>query len=234
MRLRLERQKDLLLAHNAQALIAEMNIAGIELDLPRERIEHVVPQSRRGKISGQVPLADGKLSLDPRDVRSASATITVDLSKLSIDSAPPTGEELSGTPDALAQQWLELGPGVAEERRAQFANARFELASLDNLSTTFLELGATRKPSALRATAVGTLLLHGFRAPLRAEVRVTPTGADRLSIHSVGALVIALAPHDIAPRGPAGVVDALGAARAADWVGKVVRVEFELVASASK
>jgi hypothetical protein len=195
---------------------------------------------RKGKLSGRVPLAQGQLRLDPRDLPTASARIDFDLTRISIETAAPDDMELGGvSPNVLAQQWLELGAQVPAERRAQFENARFELASLDNLSSSFLEPGSARKPNPVRATAVGTLLLHGFRAPLRSEVRVSalesPPGAPaRLSIRSASALVIPLTPHDITARDAAGIVDALGAGRATDWVGKSARVEFELVAEADE
>jgi hypothetical protein len=191
---------------------------------------------RKGKISGRAPLSRGQLRLDPRDLQSASASAEVDLSRLSIETDASEAAELGGVaPTTLALQWLELGSLVPSERRAQFASARFELASVENLSSKFLELGSARKPSALRATAVGTLLLHGFRAPLRVEVllgvtRSSPSAPERLSIRSVGGLVVPLAPHDITARDAAGIVDALGRARSADWVGKSARIDFELVA----
>ena len=198
-------------------------------------------QGRKGKLSGHLPLSEGKLRLDPRDLSTATASIDADLSKLEIDTAPDALLEsapLGGSsPSAVAQQWLELGPAVAPERRAQFSQARFELASVEGLSSPLLDLAATQKPAHLRATAVGTLLIHGFRAPIRADVllqplKTAPGAASRLSIRSAGALVLALAPHDITARGPSGIADALAMARASDWVGKTARIEFELLAEA--
>jgi hypothetical protein len=194
---------------------------------------------RKGKVSGHVPLGEGKLRLDPRDLKSASASIDVDLTKLSIDAEQlPEGVELSGSsPAAIALQWLELGPAVPAERRAELANARFELASVEDLSAPFIELDARRKGGHVRALAVGTLLIHGFRAPVRASVlleplKTLPGAAPRLSIRSAAALVVPLAPHDIGARSPSGTADALGTARAADWVGRNVRIEFGLIAEA--
>lgn len=184
---------------------------------------------RKGKIDGHVPLARGELELDPRDLKQTRASFDVDLTQLSIDTPPPEG---LGSATELALAWLELGPGVPAERRAPYATARFELVSLENLVPPYLDLGA--KQAASRATAVGTLLIHGFRAPVRVEVVLRATGPERVSIQSVSALVVALAPHDITARDSSGVVDALGAARAADWVGKTARVEFELVGQAVK
>jgi polyisoprenoid-binding protein YceI len=188
------------------------------------------------KLNGHLPLASGELHIDPRDLQQTQANLTVDLTKLSIDTPPPSGLELgASSPDALALQWLELGPQVPAERRAQFTPARFELHALENLSSTILLGGG--KSGAVRAAAIGTLLIHGFRAPVRVEVslRKLPASSDpeRVSIRSVGALVVSLVPHDITARDAAGVVDALGAARAADWVGKTAHVQFELVAQAT-
>jgi polyisoprenoid-binding protein YceI len=192
---------------------------------------------RKGKISGRAPVSGGKLSLDPHDLKNASGDVEVDLTKLGIDDAAvPEGIQLSGSASTVAQQWLELGEAVASERRAQFGTARFDLTGTDNLSLSGLDFGAAH-PRRSRATAVGTLLIHGFKEPVRAEVWLEPlpprSGSPvRLSIRSAAALVIALAPHDITARGPSGIVDALAMARSAEYVGKSVRVEFELVAEA--
>lgn len=200
---------------------------------------HFTVPGRKGKVSGRVPLIEGALELDPRDLKSANASIEVDLTKLSIDAdSLPDDLALGGrSPTELALQWLELGPGVAAERRDQLSKARFELSSLDALSAAALDLGAPRAHNRVRATVVGSLLLHGFRAPIRCDVLLEPlkvaTGArPRLSIRSAGALVVPLGPHDITARGPGGVADALAMAHAADWVGKNARIEFELLAEA--
>jgi hypothetical protein len=196
-------------------------------------------QGKKGKVSGRLALdlAHATLRLDPRDLKNTSASLDVDLTKLSIDAeALPEDVELGGgTPSALALQWLELGADVAPERRRELGRARFELASVET-SATALNLGA-RRPQSVRATVVGTLLLHGFRAPVRTDVVLTPlegpAGAPlRLSIRSAGALVVALAPHGIVARGPSGITDALALARSASWVGKQAKVDFELLAEA--
>jgi len=193
---------------------------------------------KKGKITGHIPVARGELRIDPRDLKQTRAELEVDLTRLVVETSAPDDFALgASTPTARALEWLELGGQVPAERRAQFATARYELHSLENLSSSFLGVGSKAAP--VRAAAVGTLLLHGFRAPVRAEVQlrtVAPNQArERVSIRSVSALVVPLGPHEITARDPSGVVDALGAAHAADWVGKTARVEFELIAeSASK
>jgi hypothetical protein len=86
----------------------------------------------------------------------------------------------------------------------------------------------------VRLSAVGTLLLHGFRAPVELNLSVTPEAAagrsPTLAIRSTSPLVLPLGPHDISARGPSGVVDAVASAHAVDWLGKSVRLELKLLA----
>jgi hypothetical protein len=227
------------LAHPSASADAEVSGARLTFHfVTGSSVRFSVP-GRKAKVSGRVPLADGTLQLNPRDLKSASARVDVDLGQLTIEEdALPEGLELGGsTPTALALQWLELGPEVAPERRSAVSKARFELTGIDALSAPLLDFGATRTNTQVRATAVGTLLIHGFRAPVRVELLLAPLSTEpgaprRLSIRSASALVLALAPHDITARGPSGIFDALGAARAAAWIGKNARVEFDLVAEA--
>lgn len=206
---------------------------------------HFSPESRvrfsllgkKGRLSGSVPVQGGSLELDPRDLTHSSASLTVDLTTLVLDDANlPEGMALGGSPSAVAQQWLELGSEVAAEKREQFRVARFELSSVEGWSGAPLDFSGRRRVS-LRATAVGTLLLHGFRAPVRAELSLTPQAADpagapagKLSIRSASPLVLPLAPHDISARSPSGMVDAAATARAVDFIGKNARIELELLA----
>lgn len=198
--------------------------------------------SRKAKLSGNLPLTRGELQLDPHELKSAQANLEADLSRITLDesSLPHNGSAPSGESRARALNWLELGAEVPEERRAQFARSRFELAALENVSSPVLDVrAAPGRAGQVRATAVGTLLLHGYRAPVRAEVLLqtltkAPNGSVRLSIRSAAPLVLPLAPHDIVARGPSGMADPLQTARAADVVGAHVHIEFELVAEARK
>ena len=196
---------------------------------------------RKAKLSGRVSVAGGGLRLDPRDLTSANASVDVDLTTLSIDadSLREVTELGGGSPSALAQQWLELGPQVAPEKRRELSIGRFELSSVETSSSPGLDWGAAHAKNHVRARVVGTLLLHGFRAPVVTDIVLSPLETSpgtprRLSIRSQGALVVALAPHDIRARGPSGIADALATARSADWVGKSARIEFELVAEADR
>jgi hypothetical protein len=203
------------------------------------RIRFSLP-TRKAKLAGEVPLAEGKLRLDLGNLEASKASISADLTRIAIadDSLPTEAEALPGSPSALALNWLELGPEVAAEKRSQFTLARFELVSIENLSKPSLDLEVSKRTTPVRATAVGTLLVHGYRAPVRAEVWLSPLPPSpshpvRLSIRSATPLVLPLAPHDIVARGASGMPDALQMARAADVVGKNARIELELVAESS-
>jgi hypothetical protein len=200
------------------------------------RIRFTVP-GKRAKLSGRVTVAQGSLRVDPHDLTTARANIDVDLTTLSIDadSVPENAPLAAESPTALALRWLELGAEVTPERRRELGLARFELTSVESSSATSIDLSPPRAKSPVRATILGTLLIHGFRAPVRCDVALQPLegapGAPlRFSIRSHGSLVVGLPAHDIIARGPSGIADSLSMARSVEWVGKTARVELELVA----
>jgi hypothetical protein len=206
--------------------------------LPESSIRFSVP-TRRARPAGSVALREGSIELDPRDLARTKAALDFDLTRLVIDAASlPDAEDLGGAdPSALALQWLELGADVPAERRAQYAHARFELSAIEDIVGT-LDLDSVKPSARSSATAVGSLLLHGFRAPIRTRVVLQarePAFAGqrrRLAIRSLEPVVLSLAAYDILARGASGVNDAALTARLADRVGKNARVEFELLAEA--
>jgi hypothetical protein len=202
---------------------------------PESTVRFSVP-GKRAKVAGQVPVKGGTLRLDPLDLKTAAARLEVDLTQLSIDEStvPSEGEASATTPSETAREWLELGAEVPPEKRNQFGLARFELASVEGVSATALDFGANGK-GRVRVSAVGTLLLHGFRAPVRAELVLTamegsPGAPRKISIRSATPLVLDLVPHDVVARGRTGVVDTLALGRSAEWIGKRAHIQVELVA----
>lgn len=191
------------------------------------RVRFSIP-GKKGKVSGHFTGAQGTLELDPQEIKNTRASLDVDLTTLEIDTEVPPGVDLGGPPAVVGLQWLELGPDVPAERREQFKTARFELSGLEGPSPS--EVALRRRTGFTRVTAVGTLRLHGFRAPVRLELHVSGGGSQPLSIRSGSPLVVPLAPHDVTARGPSGITDALGAARAAPWIGKSAEVQLELFA----
>lgn len=204
--------------------------------LPESSFRFSVP-TRRTRPAGRVALQGGTIDLDPRDLSRTKATLDFDLTRLSVDpDSLPQGAELDGAePSALALQWLELGAGVPAERREQYAKAHFELSAVEDVSGP-LDLDASKTAARVSATAVGSLLLHGFRAPVRTRVQLQPQkpagleAARRVTIRSLDPVVLSLPAHDILARSASGVNDAALTARLADVIGKSARVEFELIA----
>lgn len=205
--------------------------------LPESSVRFSLP-STKADPTGQLPVVEGKLELDPADLPSTRGYLEADLLRLALDPAslpPETGLDAQSAGE-LALQWLELGSSVPPERRQQLSRARFELTAIEGLSATSLELDA-RRSSRVRATAIGSLLLHGFRAPVRVEVSVqalprSPDGPLRVSIRSIKALVLPLDPHDVAPRDASGFGQA-SQTRFAGKPGRSAKITFELVAEAS-
>jgi polyisoprenoid-binding protein YceI len=195
---------------------------------PESRVRFSIP-GKRGKVSGHFTGAQGTLELDPREPKNTRASLDVDLTTLVIDTEVPPGVELGGSPAVIGLQWLELGVDVPAERREQYKTARFELSSVEGPSPSAVAL--RRRTGFTPVTAVGTLRLHGFRAPVRLELQVSGGGSQPLSIRSGSPVVVPLAPHDVTARGSSGITDALGAARAAPWIGKSAEVELELFAA---
>jgi hypothetical protein len=204
--------------------------------LDESSIRFSVP-TRRARPAGTLALQRGSIELDPRDLSRTKAALDFDLTRLNVDAdSLPAGAELGGAePRVLALQWLELGSGVPAERREQFSKAHFELSAVEDVSGP-LDLDAGKSGAHVSAIAIGSLLLHGFRAPVRTRVQLQarrPAETDsprRLTIRSLEPVVLSLAAHDILARSASGVNDAALTARLSDVIGKSARVEFELVA----
>lgn len=203
--------------------------------LPESSVRFSLP-SAKANPSGQLPIVDGRLELAPADLASTRGYLEADLLKLAIDPAslPPEAGLDAQSASELARQWLELGSQVPLEHRQQLTRARFELTAIEGLSATSLDLYG--RGSRVRATAIGSLLLHGFRAPVRVEVSVEvlprgPGSPIRVSIRSIKALVLPLEPHDVAPRDASGVAEA-SQTRFPGKPGKSAKITFELLAEA--
>jgi hypothetical protein len=184
---------------------------------------------KRAKVSGSVPLQSGNLELYPLNLSKSRALLGFDLTRISASADNPDyADGAAATTSAL--EWLELGSGVDDTRRDQFRRAVFELSAIEDV-TGPLDLGSTK---AMSVTVVGSIFLHGFRAPVRSRVQLQPlkTNSDeprRLAIRSLQPVVLSLEAHDIVFRNSAGVSDAAQTGRATGVVGKSVRVEFDMV-----
>jgi hypothetical protein len=203
---------------------------------PDSRVSFHVP-GRRATLRGTVPLAGGSLSLDFSDLSRSKATLHADLMALELDEAtlPPDAgiESASASASASARQWLELGAQVPEEQRQFFGRATFELVSAEPVGAgTSARADGTSKYA---ADVVGTLLVHGFRAPVRARVELetrpgATEGAPTVTIRTRSPLVVSLPAHDVTARDAAGVPLPLEAARLSAGMGREARIEAELTA----
>jgi hypothetical protein len=163
------------LANPSASAGAELASGPLRFDvLADSSIRFSVP-TRRAKIGGSVPVSSGSLELDPRDLSRTKSSLSFDLTRVVIapDSLPRDLELGGAEPSTLALQWLELGADVASERKLQSGQARFELSALED-ATGDLDLGSNKPSARATATAVGSLLLHGFRAPVRTRVVLQP------------------------------------------------------------
>jgi hypothetical protein len=202
--------------------------------LVSSRVDFELPGKRatpKGKLSG----GTGELDVDLDDLSHTTGRIAFDLSSIELTGS----DELIDAPNtARALDWLELGTGVAVERRDTLRKALFELTSLDagHLVVAPSEARTTRRRELVSQWAVkGELSLHGIRAAESAEVTLTlvpapePSGPPaELLIRSRRPLVVELGTHEIRPRDGHGAQVSKAQAVLGDGVGREAKVSFEL------
>jgi hypothetical protein len=186
------------LAHPPASALASTDAA-----LPTTRYV-LAPQSvirfelstKRGKVQGRITKLSGELTVVLGALAQSRGQVRVDLSSLALDD------------DANSATWLgrvqsALGGGDA----GGAANATFDLTGFDDVSPEAIEPARAADggtpPRKARGTAVGNLLLNGFRVqkrqPLEAEFsfgsdRTVPT---KLAIRSRTPLVVSLETHEL-------------------------------------
>jgi hypothetical protein len=160
--------------------------------------------SRHGALHGSLTRVSGELSVSLADLASSRGQVRVDLSSLTLSQ---DGNSDDSTLLARAKGALGIGDFGSPP------TASFELSSLEDVAPALLEPAPDRDGGAAftrkaRATAVGNLLLHGFRvlrrAPLEAEFsfdrdRNVPS---TLVIRSRAPFVVSLETHEIRARDP--------------------------------
>lgn len=164
--------------------------------------------TKRGALSGAVTRVSGELKLDLSNLSQSRGVVRADLGSL----------ELHASRDAMGSdtELLERARAALELTSDAGANAlaSFDLTSVEDASPELIEPAPERDASATpfnrRAhfTAVGDLLLHGFRvirrAPLAAEfVFATDRQVPQsVLIRSRAPFVISLETHAIMARAP--------------------------------
>lgn len=135
----------------------------------RSSIRFELP-TKRGALRGAITRVSGELDVDLSDLSRSRGLVRADLGSLSIH---------AGTQDsdpallARAQAALELSP----DANAPAVFASFDLTSVEDAAPTQVEPAPeadSRTPFSRRAqlTAIGNLLLHGFRVARRAPLEV--------------------------------------------------------------
>jgi hypothetical protein len=169
----------------------------------QSRIDFDVP-SKQGALRGSFTHVGGELRVDPSDLSRSRGHIQVDLGSLHLSA---DGKADAAALLAHAQHALGVGEGQGE------ASASFDVNALEEVSPAELEPapeGDAGVPSVrhARATAVGDLLLHGFRVtrrvPLVADFSFT---LDRrvpasIVIRSRAPFPVSLETHDIQGSAP--------------------------------
>jgi len=160
--------------------------------------------TKRGALSGSVTRVSGELRVDLADLTQSRGMIRADLDSLSIHAGSGDGDTALL---ARARAALEL----SSDPRAPVAFASFDLTSVESDSPTQpAQIGPLSKRDAgsplsrrARVTAIGNLLLHGFRVTRRAPLEAEFAYADgqevpnSVLIRSRSPFVISLETHGI-------------------------------------
>jgi hypothetical protein len=202
--------------------------------LGKAKIEFELP-ARRGNPRGQLHEARGNLDIDLDDLSHTTGSVMVDLGKLEIY-GEAGGSDATSTTRAL--DWLELGSGVAPEKRDAARNASFAISSLDAghvVSAPGRDGRAPRRELNSNFSVRGELSLHGVRAPVTVEASLTfvmgvnpDAPPAELLIRSRRPLVIGLSTHDIRPRDDHGVPIAKDLGLLGEQVGTTAKITFDL------
>lgn len=194
------------------------------------------------RVAGRVPVAGGRVRVDPDALEHVRGEILFDLDHLEVQD--DTGE-VDPEASAEARRWLGLGARVERSVRARRARASFRVESARALSARAAFRGEGQRGAEqgapfvtrVRATVSGDLsllgveVLHSMRAELDFTFPESPA-ADVLPEAVVVRLLerdrVPLVEHRIAPRDEAGIVRADVAVAAEAALGAVVQVSGEL------
>ena len=166
---------------------------------------------QHGRLSGTVTRVSGELELDAANLAESHGSVRADLSSLEIHASARDSHDAREERDLglleRARAALDLSP---DGGAAPAAFASFELTSIEDALPTRIEPAPERDESAksasirhARLTAVGNLLLHGFRvvrrAPLAVEFSFAANGQvpQSVLIRSRAPFVVSLETHAI-------------------------------------
>ena len=178
--------------------------------------------SKRGTLSGTLGRVSGELDVGLSDLTQSRGQVRAELGSLSIHSTPGTGPSEASLLER-ARAALELSP----DAHAPAVFASFDLTAVEDASPAQVEPApesVATSPSLppfnrqVRFTAVGNLLLHGFRVARRAALLAEfGFAGDRqlprsVLIRSRSPFIISLETHAIVALAPESLVKAPAAA----------------------
>lgn len=180
---------------------------------PDSVIRFEIP-TKQGPLSGSLTRVSGEFDVDLSNLSQSRGSVRAELASLEIH----TKSGAAGNDSALLER-ARVALELSSDASAPPAFASFELTSVEDASPTFIdplrdprprEAGHERDASTsssfsrhARLTAVGDLLLHGFRVvrrvPLTAEFGFTADGGtpQTLVIRSRAPFVVSLETHAI-------------------------------------
>ena len=211
------------LAHPSASAAASESVPAVatRYALSAQSVLRFEVPARGGALRGSLTRITGELSVNLADLSTSRGQVRADLASLTLESNDAARLE-------RALSALDVNDGGASPVSS------FELAGLEDLSVSRVEEapgGDTPFVRRARGTAIGNLLLHGFRVTRRVPLEVEfGFGGDRrtpstLAIRSRTPLVISLETHAIRSFEPQGGGKAQkGAAASA----REVRVTIEL------
>ncbi len=187
---------------------SDAGVPALRYTLTEQSVIRFELPTKHGPVHGSLTRVSGELSLLASDLAHSRAHVDADLGSLTL-------QVPGGSDDAT---WRARALSALELSDAGTANARasFDLSALEDAAPPLLE-PAPRAGAAdggapftrrLRATAVGDLLLHGFRvvrrAPIEAELGFSGDrqAPSTVLIRSRAPFVVSLETHAIRAVGP--------------------------------
>ena len=164
----------------------------------QSQVRFEVP-SKHGTLRGSFSRVSGEFSIDPSDLARSLGRVQVDLSSIAVSADGSADDAALVT---RVKNALSIVDGGSTPK------ASFELSSLEDASPAQLEPRAATDGGGAgvrraRATALGNLLLHGFRVQRRAALAAEfnfaadPQTPSSILIRSRAPFVVSLESHEI-------------------------------------
>jgi hypothetical protein len=218
------------LAHPPASASGDAGLSLTRYALGERSVIHFELPTKRGALHGTITRVSGELQVDLSDLSHSRGSVRAELGSLNIQAAGT--EQNDAALLARARAALELSP----DANAPVVFASFDVTSVEDATPAQIAPApdadsGTPFSRRARVTAVGNLLLHGFRVPRRAPLSVEfgfagdPRVPRSVLIRSHTPLVISLETHAIVALGHESSAKGPSAAKSP---AREVRVSVEL------